>query len=106
MRAALLYWQLAISRVTGKAVMAVALSLAQGLNGVNWSDFTPTQKFVLVVLAIGTGWSIVDAFMDSTMSDLRRGRLTEALVIPGGDTEIIKRNEVAVTVSETVKPGP
>ena len=102
-KAALLYWKLAIFRVTGKALMAIALSVAQGLNGVSWGDFTPTQKFVTVTLAAGTGWAIIDAFLDQTLNLIRRN--PKELGLPQ-DTEIIRRNEVAISQVETLKPSP
>lgn len=105
MKAAWLYWKLAIFRVSGKTAMAIALSLAQALNGVLWSDFTPTQKFVTVVLALGTGWAIIDAFLDSTMGELKKRPNAEGLALPG-DTQIIRRNEVAPAPAEPVKSGP
>lgn len=101
MRAAWLYWRLAIFRVTGKAAMAVALSIAQGLNGVRWVDFTSTQKFVTVTLAIGTGWAIIDAFLDNTMTDLRK----KVDPLPSNGTETISRKEVAISQVETIKPS-
>lgn len=83
LRAAIVYWKLAIFRVSGKALIAVALSIAQGLNGVNWYEFTGTQKFVTVTLAVGSGWAIVDAFLDTTMGELRKkAAQEEALVLP------------------------
>lgn len=68
LKAALLYWKLAIFRVMGKALVAMVLSAAQALNGLEWSAFNPTQKFICVALAVGTGWAIIDAFLDQTLS--------------------------------------
>lgn len=102
MRTTFLYWRLAAYRASGKAVIAVVLSIAQALNGMNWSDFTPTQKFVAVALGLAAGWAVIDAFADQTLSEIRRHR---GLAIPD-DTEIIKRKEVAASVTDTLQPGP
>jgi hypothetical protein len=67
----LLYFKLGIFKVSGKAMIAILLSLVSTLNGINWSAFTTTQKFVAIGVAIGQGWSIVDAFLDTTMADLK-----------------------------------
>ena len=92
-----LYWKLAAFRISGKAMIAVALSVAQGLNGIlHWNDLTETQQFVMVALAVGAGWAIIDAFLDTTMAEIRKHK---SLTIPNG-TEIIKRNDVAPDKAE------
>lgn len=86
LKAALIYWKLAIFRVSGKAMIAIALAIAQGLNGANWSDFTPTQQFVSIVLAVGSGWSIIDAFLDQTLSNIQHSGLgIPRATMPGAD---------------------
>jgi hypothetical protein len=73
LKRAVLYWKLAIAKVSGKALLAGALSVAQTLNGVSWDSFSPSEKFVAIVTALGIMWAIVDAFLDTTMSQLAAG---------------------------------
>jgi hypothetical protein len=65
-----LYWKLAIAKASGKALISIVLSLAQALNGTDWGNLTPTQKFITLSLAVGTGWAVIDAFLDQTMNTL------------------------------------
>lgn len=69
----ILYWKLAVTKCTGKALMAGINSIVATLNGVEWNTFTPTQKFVAFMTAAGAMWLVMDAFLDQTMS-----RLSEA----------------------------
>lgn len=62
-----MYWKLAVIRCFGKAMIGVVLSAAQALNGLDWEKQSPTQQFVMIALAAGQGWSVVDAFLDNTM---------------------------------------
>lgn len=71
-KAAFLYWKLAIFRITGKALMAAAVSVVTTLNGAEWGQFTSTQKFVALVTALSAMWMVIDAFLDSTMGELRK----------------------------------
>lgn len=89
MKAVFIYWQLAIFRVSGKALIAIALSIAQGLNGAQWNQFTGTEKFVAIVLALGSGWAIIDAFLDTTMNEIRKH--PDGIVIPGSETHTMQR---------------
>lgn len=66
--------------------MAIVLAVAQALNGAEWSSFTPTQKFVCVALACGTGWSIIDAFLDTTLAEIKQH--PHSLDVPNGKTHI------------------
>lgn len=68
----LLYWKLAITKASGKSLMAGVNAMVATLNGVEWSSFTKTQKFVAIATALAAMWLVLDAFLDQTMS-----RLTE-----------------------------
>lgn len=72
LKATFLYWRLAIFRISGKALLAAAMSVVTTLNGAEWALFTATQKFVAIVTALGAMWMIIDAFLDSTMSEIRK----------------------------------
>jgi len=67
----LLFWKLPMAKCAGKALMALLLSIVATLNGAEWSIFTPTQKFVAIVLALGAMWTVIDAFLNDTMSRLQ-----------------------------------
>jgi len=84
----LLYWKLAITKATGKSLMAGANSVVATLNGVEWSTFTGTQKFVAFVTAAGAMWLVMDAFLDSTMQ-----RLSQA-----------DKEQIAAETSGAIKP--
>lgn len=71
-KAAFLYWKLAIFRIVGKSFMALMLSLVTSMNGSQWSKFTSTEKFVAIVTALGAMWMVIDAFLDTTMSEMRK----------------------------------
>lgn len=69
---AILYWRLLVFLMVGKTLVTGALSISQVLNGKVWSEFDPSQKFVAVVTTIGVMWGVIDAFLDTTLSDLRK----------------------------------
>jgi len=69
--AAFYYWRMALLRVTGKAIMAGIVSMAATLNGVEWSEFNPTERFVAIATGLGAMWLVVDAFLDQSMSRLQ-----------------------------------
>lgn len=85
MKATLIYWKLAITKVVGKSLMALFTSMVATLNGVSWSDFTGTQQFIAIAAAVGAMWSVIDAFLDSTMSELKGKRELMAIA---ADTQI------------------
>lgn len=66
----LMYWKLAVVKASGKAFVAMVLSMAQALNGADWPGFSPTQKFCALALAVGSGWAVIDAFLDQSMARL------------------------------------
>ena len=66
----LVYWRLAVTKAAGKALIAVIMSIAQALNGLEWHNLSGTQQFITFSLALGAGWSVVDAFLDTTMHSL------------------------------------
>jgi len=66
----LLFWKLPLAKCAGKALMALLLSVVGTLNGAEWEVFTPTQKFVAGVLALGAMWNVIDAFLNDTMARL------------------------------------
>ena len=68
----LLYWKLAILKVSGKALIAAVNSLVATLNGVQWEMFTTTQKFVAMATAGAAMWMVVDAFLDQSMGILTK----------------------------------
>jgi|SRR5690349_18226791 len=68
----LLYWKLAIFKATGKAVGALIASLIASLNEKNWSDFSDTGKFIVVATAILAMWQVLEAFLNTTLSDLQK----------------------------------
>lgn len=73
-RRAIVYWKMSIIKCTGKALFAVVNSIVATLNGVQWSDFTPTQKFVAIACGIAAGWTVVDAFLSDSMANLRQSK--------------------------------
>lgn len=103
-KAAIIYWRLAIFRVSGKAVIAMVLSAAQALNGVEWSTFTATQKFICIALAVGSGWSIIDAFIDQTLSRIQDD--PDGLGIPRGEGKVTQETRSASVTNTVVEPKP
>lgn len=65
-----IYWRLAVTKASGKALIAMIMSMAQALNGLEWHNLNGTQQFIAFSLAIGAGWSVIDAFLDTTMQTL------------------------------------
>lgn len=67
----LMFWKLAIAKVGIKCYVALFASVAATLNGVEWAQFTSTQK----VLAIGAAGvavaAVLDAFLSDTMAKLQ-----------------------------------
>lgn len=104
MKAAILYWRLALFRASGKALMALAMSLVTTLNGAEWSQFTPSQRFVAFVTAAGAMWLVIDAFVDTTLAELKKH--PDGLGIPNGDTKIVRHTELDETTTTEVKPAP
>lgn len=104
LKAVILYWRLALFKVSGKALLALAVSLVTTLNGAEWSQFTPTQKLVGVITALGAMWLVIDAFLDTTLAELKKH--PEGLGIPNGDTKIVKHTELDETTTTEVKPTP
>ncbi len=72
-----LFWKVAILKVSGKACMALLLSIVASLNGVEWATFTPTGKFMAIVVALGQMWTVIDAFLNETMSELKQKKMEE-----------------------------
>jgi hypothetical protein len=70
--ASIVYWKLAITKVAGKSLIALFSSIVATLNGVSWSDFTGTQQFLAVAAGLAAMWSVIDAFLDNTMSELKK----------------------------------
>lgn len=66
------FWKLAIVKALGKAFVAGILSVAATLNGAEWDNFTGSQKFVAISVAIGAVWNVLDAFLSETMADLKQ----------------------------------
>lgn len=92
-----LYWKLAATKCLGKALLGIILSMAQALNGLNWEDQKPTQKFIMIALALGQGWSIVDAFLDQTMSILSKNEKT-AIARDTAPADAVVRTETITEV--------
>lgn len=109
-KAVFLYWKLATLRVTGKALMALALSITTTLNGAEWSQFTPTQKFVGIVTALGAMWLVIDAFLDQTLTQIQQN--PDGLGIPGAESRttqqtVTVKTEVAATPhADVILPPP
>lgn len=66
----LVFWKLAISKLICLSVLAAGGSIVATLNGVEWSSFTPTQKFTAVVAVLMAMTSTVLAFLSDTMQKL------------------------------------
>jgi len=88
----ILFWKLAMTKVTGKAILAGGNSIITSLNGAQWSDFTSSQRLVAYVSAYGAMWLVIDAFLDNTMHELK---MTQA------DLEKIAA-ETTTTTTDTV----
>lgn len=68
---------MAILKVVGAAFMAALLSMVSTLNGIEWGDLSPTSKFVAIVIAIGQMWTVIAAFLNETMSELKAKKKDE-----------------------------
>ena len=66
-----LFWKLAMSKVLLLAGMAAGNSIVTSLSGSNWSDFTTSQKTVAWITASAAAATVIVAFLDSTMHDLK-----------------------------------
>jgi len=92
----LLFWKLPLAKCAGKALMALLLSVVGTLNGAEWAAFTPTQKFVASVLALGAMWTVIDAFLNDTMARLSakaEDERTSQVAIETGNVETDKPKE-------------
>ncbi len=67
---AISYWRLVFFKASGKAINAAIMSLVATLNGVDWGNFTSTQKFVAVATALGAMWMVIDAYLDQGIAEL------------------------------------
>ena len=67
----ILFWKLAMTKVSGKALLAGGNSVVTSLNGAQWADFTSSQRLVAYVSAYGAMWLVIDAFLDNTMHELK-----------------------------------
>ena len=70
-RDAIIFWRMAIIKCSGKSLVALFASIVASLNGVEWSEFTGTQKFIAITCGITAMWTVIDAFLSETMSDLK-----------------------------------
>lgn len=70
----LIYWKLAILKVSGKALVALFASIVATLNGVEWTNFTGTQKFIAIGCGLTAMWTVIDAFLNDTMASLKSNR--------------------------------
>lgn len=68
-----MYWKLAIAKCGFRSVRMLVLSLATTLNGSNWENFNGTEKFVALALAVGAMLEVIDAFLSTTMADMKDG---------------------------------
>lgn len=69
-----LFWKMSIVKCTGKALVAIANSIMATLNGVQWGDFTPTQKFIAITCGVVAGWTVVDAFLSESIANIRQSK--------------------------------
>lgn len=67
----LMFWKLAIAKVGIKAYVALFASVAATLNGVEWSEFTGTQKFMAIGAAGVAVAAVIDAFLSDTMAKMQ-----------------------------------
>lgn len=95
--ARLVYWKLAITKCVGKALNALLISIMATLNGVEWSSFTGTQKFIAVACALGAMWSVIDAFLNDTMAGLKKGNKD--------DTAFFYKPDIALENGTPTEPG-
>lgn len=66
----LMFWKLAIAKLVCLCLLAAGASITATLNGVEWSDFTGTQKFLALVSLVTAVVSTVLAFLSETMAKL------------------------------------
>ena len=64
------FWRVAIGKASGKAIAAGLNSMITTLNGVQWSSFTDSQKFVAFATMCIAMWQVMDAFLNTTMKEL------------------------------------
>lgn len=64
------FWRIAIGKASGKSLAAGANSMIASLNGVNWTEFTTSQKTVAFLTMGVAMWQVMDAFLNSTMKEL------------------------------------
>lgn len=65
-----MFWKLAVAKLFSLCVMAAVSSITATLNGVEWGEFTPTQKFLAIAALVSAVMSNVLAFLSDTMSKL------------------------------------
>jgi phosphopantetheinyl transferase len=71
------FWRVAIGKATGKALAAGLNSMITTLNGVQWTTFTDSQKFVAFATMTIAMWQVMDAFLNTTMKELSESDKTQ-----------------------------
>lgn len=64
------FWKLAISKLGCMCILAACASITSTLNGVEWSEFTGTQKFMAWVALTTSVVTVIVAFLSDTMQKL------------------------------------
>lgn len=71
------FWRVAIGKAAGKALAAGLNSMITTLNGVQWTDFNTSQKFVAFATMCIAMWQVMDAFLNTTMKELSEADKTQ-----------------------------
>ena len=75
---------------------ALALAIAGALNGVEWGNYTPTQKFLAICIITGQ----FSNTMLALVVVLARRESQGKSLIPTDDTQIITKQQVTVQPNE------
>lgn len=66
------YLKLTRTKCAGKMYAAGINSLITSLNGMNWTDFTASQKFVAFATMTVAMWQVMDAFLNTSIRALSK----------------------------------
>jgi hypothetical protein len=86
MKAAWLYWKLAITKCGVKCVVAAVGGFLSSVKGLDWAALSGFDRFCLIAGAALTIGTVIDAFLDNTMSQMRGEKppVGGAEFLPGG----------------------
>lgn len=83
----LMYYRLAIAYAVLFSLNSACTAIATSLTNSEWSDLSPSSKFMIVILIVANWTGTMLAFLNKTLSRLQQGNPPLA----SGDTAVITK---------------